>query len=121
MSTPRFESDVYDGLSGVATSFIPRFAFSAPYYQQLYPASRQGRSSKSQLPSVMRWLMLTSILCNANSRLFVFCVKYEISGEEYYITVFTMDKLGTTLIVSYIIYFYQKLLKFRLGQFYIAR
>ncbi|MBD2535768.1 hypothetical protein H6G97_43015 [Nostoc flagelliforme FACHB-838] len=75
MSTPRFESDVYDGLSGVATSFIPRFAFSAPYYQQLYPASRQGRSSKSQLPSVMRWLMLTSKLCNGNFKIIRFLHK----------------------------------------------
>ncbi|MDZ8069958.1 MAG: hypothetical protein RMY64_30845 [Nostoc sp. DedQUE08] len=39
MSTPRFESDVYDGLSGVATSSIPRFAFSAPHHQQPCPAS----------------------------------------------------------------------------------
>ncbi|MCC5670240.1 hypothetical protein LC653_42255 [Nostoc sp. CHAB 5784] len=72
---PSFESDVYDGLSGVATSSIPKFPYPATYYQQSCSVARQGKGSKSRIPSLIRWLMLTSNLCNANFKIIRFLHK----------------------------------------------
>ncbi|WP_265276745.1 hypothetical protein [Nostoc sp. KVJ3] len=50
---PHFESDVYDGLSGVAL-FIPRFPYSATHHQQPCLLAAVRRSSKSRMPGVAK-------------------------------------------------------------------
>ncbi|WP_375470923.1 hypothetical protein [uncultured Nostoc sp.] len=67
-------SDVYDGLR-LRYFFHPQISYSAPNHQQPCPVSRQGRSSNSRMPSVIRWLVLTSNLCNANFKIIRFLRK----------------------------------------------
>ncbi|MCC5600895.1 hypothetical protein [Nostoc favosum] len=58
MSTPRFESDRY---------FLhPQISLLSTPSPATMSVGCQGRSSNSRMPSVIRWLVLTYNLCNAN-------------------------------------------------------
>ncbi|WP_335169590.1 hypothetical protein [Nostoc sp.] len=54
LATLCFKSDVYDGLSGVATLSIPRFPYSATHHQQPCLLAAVRRSSKSRMPGVAK-------------------------------------------------------------------